>query len=452
MRYPIFIRLENSLDAAMRYENSPQMTEYSFEGVQLLPNHPFPYIQRTYAKQGIEIEEWTVLVKDLYGNTLEDITDYFDVLRAFDDPDTGLPQVEWEIKKEFPFDFGYQNIYLEIEVGANGFVYSTPFMITDYKSEYVTRWDYRNDDEETMLSSSLRMYFRQRKSQQEISNYPSVATGKTFTYTSKLTKYERWNTDVIEINFIEKIKELFLCRYRYSMGLNDDFPVRTGLFEAFDSPDLEADENFAEAEINLLRDYNITYDPNYIPPTPPDPPVDPPTITLIKVENERKQYLTYTFTTQFFSPTYLTYQYSPDGVVWTSATSDPNSPHDVYIGNLNVTGYYFRIVHESGVESNIVQLAVPSIVIDNITSPQSSFNSGGNNYFIYYTLNGFTPYTQLSFQARVNSGQPWQPLYYSVGYQNPKAVQTPSSGTEFIQFRVLYSTLGITSEPFDFEF
>lgn len=452
MRYPIFIRLENSLEAAMRYENSPQMTEYSFEGVQLLPNHPFPYIQRTYAPEGIEIEEWTVLVKDLCGNELADITEYFDIVSVFDDEDTGLPQVEWSLKA-VPNDFTYKPIYLEIATGADAFVYSSPFYLTDYRKDWVSRWDYRNDSEETMLSTSLRFYYRQKKSQQEISNYTAVSSGQTFTATTRLAKYQRWNTDVIEAELFEGIKEIFLCREVYSMGLNESLPVRTGLFEAFDTPDLEMDENFAEQEINLIRNGNLTYDPNYIPPTPPDPPVDPPTITLVKVTTEFKGYVTYQFTVANFSPTYLSYQYSPDGVSWSAPqTGDPNSPHNLFVGNTNVSTYYFRIIHESGVTSNVIQMEQPSIVINNITSPQTEFIQIGNNYNIFYTVTGFNPTGNFSFQARTGEDQPWQPLYYNSGNQNPKAVQTPSSGTEFKFFRVIYNPLGLSSEAYEFEF
>lgn len=426
------------------------MTEYSFEGVQLLPNHPFSYIQRTYAKEGIEIEEWAVLAKDLCGNTLEDLTEYFDIVRVFDDEDTGLPQVEWSLK-EIPFDFGFRNIYLQIQVGADAFIYSSPFYLTDYRKDWVSRWDYRNDDEETMLSTSLRFYFRQPKSQQEISNYTQVSTGNTFTATSKLTKYERWNTEVIEINFIEKIKEMFLFREVYSMGLNDDYPVRTGLFEAIESPDLEMDENFVEQEINLLRNYTQLYDPNYIPPIPPDPPVDPPAINLRKVTSEFKGYVTYEFGLVNFSPTYLTFQYSPDGVNWSNNTGDPTSPHNLFIGNTNVTSFYFRIIHESGVTSNVVQMVQPSIVINNITSPQSAFDPQGNSYNIFYTITGFTPTADFVFQGRPNNTQPWSYLNYSSGNQNPKQVFA-STAVEFTEFRIVYNPLGLASNTKTFQF
>lgn len=457
MGVPIFIRLENSFEKAINYYNSPQMTEYSFEGVQLLPNNPLPYRQRTNASEGIEIEEWTVLVKSLCGKTLEDITDYFDVYNNFNDENTGLPQVDWQILN-CPYDFNYQLVYLEINTGADGYIYSTPFYFTNANYEWVSDFYYGNLDAfgETytpkLFGIGLRLYYRQPKSMLEVSNYTSISSGKTFTVSAKKTPFERWNTDWNEIQSFELLKDIFLCKYVYSRTFNDTLPVRTGLYEAFETPDLQMDENSAEQEINLLRDYSLSYDPNYIPPTPPPPPVDPPTINLISASNESKGYITYTFELINFAPTYLIYEFSPDGIDWTGNTNAPISPYQLFIGNTNMSTYYFRISHASGVVSNVVQMQQPEMVITNITSPQTEFIQIGNNYNIFYDVIGFTPTGNVGVQGRTGDGQPWQNLYYSTGNQNPKVVTTPSSGSEFTQFRVVYYNLGLTSAPYNFEF
>lgn len=429
------------------------MTEYSFEGVHLLPDYEYPYNQRTYAAEGIEMEDIiSVKVCNLCGTEIGDVSIYFNVLETFNDPDTGLPQIIWQLKGA-TFDAGYQLVYLKIRTGANVFVYSSPFLLTNKNSEYTSYWGYKNKKTDEYLYIGLITYFRQNKSQQEISNYTAVSTGETFTATSRLTKYERWNTGVIDINIIEEYKTLFLCRYLYSLPTNfDGLPVRTNLFEAFDTPDLEADENFAEQEILLLRNYSQTLDPNEIPIVPPPPPVDVPFINLIKVESKDLKNVLYTFTYGFFTPTSLTYQYSLDQVNWFDSTGAIISPHQVGVGNHQVLNYYYRIYHfNTGTQSNIVQLAQPAITIDNITSPQTSFIQVGNNYNIFYTVTGFTPASDFAFEGSVN-GSDWVGLYYSLGFQNPKTVQTPSSAEEFKFFRIKYSPSGLYSNVFNFQF
>lgn len=452
MRLATFIRLEDSFEKAMNYANSPQMTEYSFEGVQLLPNNILPYIQRTYADNGIEIEDYEVRVMSLCQKELAVITPYFEVISNFQDPYTGKPQIDWKLY-EVPFDFDYKLVYLEINTGADKYYYSSPFYLTAHSADYTSQWYYGNANNEKLKSIGLRFYFRQPKSLMEISNYTSISSGRTFTTSAKNTPYEKWNTDVNDIYTFQRLQELFLSKYIYSKGLNDSLPVRTGLYEAFEIPDLEMDENSAEQEINLVREYALQYDPNYIPVDPPPPDPDAPLINLISVTNNFKGGVTYVFELINFSPTYLLYEWSFDGETWTSSAGDVISPTDVNVGMTDMYNFQYRITHLSGVTSNIVSLPVPSIVIDNITSPQTSFNTIGNNYYVFFTLNSFdADPASLSFVASPTEFGSYVPLYYSSGITSPKAVQTPSSGLEFKWFKILYNPLGIESEPYNFEY
>lgn len=447
MRQPVFIKLENSLEEAMTYRNSPQMEFYNFAGVHLQPQSPFPYIQRTYAEGGIELEDYIVWVCDMCGNRLYDISDYFGIVRNFDDPDTGTPQLEWSLTY-VDFDAGYQLVYLEIEQGANDKKYTSPFYLTSEGIEYTARVDYRNAElNATMLSTGLNIWFKQDEELMEQSTYDAVVTGRRTAVTTKLVEYEVWQTGIIDITFFRRIKQMFRNKYVY-VDLE-----RTVVFEPFESPRLEGKENFAEQELLLCRDNSDKYNPLYTPPIPPDPPVDAPFITLIQVNSLDLKNVSYVFTYGFFEPTYLQYQYSLDGITWTTSTGGITSPwQPVQVANNQGLNYYYRIYHEgTDTESNVVQLPPKTIVIDNITSPQSSFIQIGNTYYISYTINGFTPTSDLSFEASVD-GVNWQPMYYAGGYQNPKTVQTPSSGIQFTKFRIRYNPFGITSNVFNFSF
>lgn len=446
MQQPVFIRLENTFESAMTYRNSPQMEFYSFGGVQLMPNNDYPYIQRTYADGGIEIEDYTVWVCDMCGNRLSDITPFFEIVSNFDDPDTGTPQLEWKLIG-VEYDAGYQLIYLEIQQGVNDFKYSSPFYLTAEGVEFTSRVDYRSLETETMYSTGLQIWYKQDDELMEQSTYDTISTGKRTAVTTKLVEYEVWQTSVIDITVFRRIKQTFRNKYVYI-----DYE-RAMLFEPFETPRLEAKENFAEAEILLCRDASDKYDPLYVPPIPPDPPVDEPFINLIRVDSIDAKNVLYTFEFGNFEPTYLQYQYSLDGVAWTTNTSGITSPATIVVINNNTINFYYRIYHAgTDTSSNIVQLAAPSIEITNITSEQSSFVQNGNVYWVYYNSFGFIPNQDYSFDGSFDGGVTWVNLYYNGGYQNPKKVTTPSSGLEFTKFRVKYNPMGIISNTFDFSF
>ena len=93
-----FIRIEHTIEAAKFYRYSPieNPDMLYINGIQLLPNNPLPYVQRTNNPEGIEIEDFVVSVVDLCGNELADITDAFDIVTVFQD-ENGKPQVEWSL-------------------------------------------------------------------------------------------------------------------------------------------------------------------------------------------------------------------------------------------------------------------------------------------------------------------------------------------------------------------
>lgn len=446
MQQPVFIRLENTFEAAMEYRNSPQMDFYHFAGVQLLPNNELPYIQRTYANGGIELEDYTVWITSSCGTRLQDITTGFEILSNFDDPNTGTPQLEWQLVN-VPFDAGMQLVYLEIEQGANDTKYSSPFYLTNDESQFTERLDYGTDLLPKLYSTQLNIWFKQKKKLVEQETYDTVNTGNRTAVYTKAINYEAWNTNIIDYEVINLLLDVFKNKYVY-VGLE-----RTVMFEPFEIPDLEGFENFAEQQLFLCRDNSDKYDPLYIPPTPPTPPVDPPFINLIRVDSINDKIVSYVFTFGNFEPTYLTLQWSLDEIEWFSNTGGITSPREIQVLSNRTTAYKYRIYHEgTDTYSNVVSIAPPSITITNITSLQSSFIQNGNIYKMFYTLNGFGAGQPLSFEASFDGGSTWWPLSYSSGYQNPKTVTTPSSGLEFTKFRVLYNPMGIISNTFDFSF
>lgn len=434
MQRPTFIRLENSLGAAMYFRGTPIMDIYSFRGIQLIPDHPYPYIQRTYAPEGITLDSFTVEVFDLCGHAIVGLPmGVFQVVSSFSDPDTGLPQVYWSFQPEV--DFGDRLIYLRLQTGINSFVYSSPFVLSATNAEYCTRIDYRNTFYEQNLAIGVNLWFTDTDREIEVSNYTAVSTGKTYNTGVRKTAFEWWRSNINWKSVQELIEDVFLLKYVYLRAeMDGGLPVKTQLKEAAEMPRLQGRENFIQQEFPLFRDYTATFDPNAVIPEPPTPPVA--TITLISVLSQDKANVEYTFTYANFTPQFLTYEWSLDEEEWNSVTQGIDSPQAVQVINNNLNNFYYRITHTSGITSNTVQQPVPAITIENIISEDSGFSQSGNSYNIYYTAN-FSPVINYIFEATFD-GTNWVQLNYDDGNPNPKFVSTSSSNEEYTQFRVRY--------------
>lgn len=443
-----FIRIEPTLELAMQTRISPQMSVFSFKGIQLLPNNPLPYIQRTFANGGLELENpLEILLYDICGNeVLEDITPYFEILNIFQDPETGFNQIEWQLQ-DIPYDAGNRLVYMRCRQGANVFFYSSPFVLTADNSEYTSRWDYKDAKLGTMYSTQLTIWFKQLMDLEDITSYDQL-DGRRVGMNSKLIPYEVWQTSIVDINLFHLFKQMRQSTYVYC-----DL-AKTVPFEPFETPKLVGRENFGEAEITLCRDEGNTYNPLYVAPTPPPPPVDPPTITLLSVSSTGTNTVLYTFTYENFTPLVFTLQYSLDNINWTDNTGSVNSPRTNTVPNNQSNDFYYRVTDlASGTISNVLQLPVRSITITNVTSSEMAFNVLGNKYKIFFTLNNFIPDSALSWDISTDgTDDSWIPAYYSPANVSPKDIGTPSSSLEFKYFRMRYNPLGIVSNTFNFEY
>lgn len=441
---PTFIKLENTFEAAMSVNESPQVVFYDYSGIFLVSDNAYPYTQRTYASDGIEIEDFVIEFFDMCGNELTATVDddTFKVIRNFQDPPTGLPQVEWQLNTA-NLDFGDQLIYFRLSVGVNTYVYSSPFTLSSDESKYSSQWWYKQEEQDNMLSIGLNMYFRNRKSEQELSNYTSLSTGYTTTGTSRLTPFERWLTRVINSDLFEEFKRIFLLKQVYSHPYNfNGLPIRTRLFEALESKDPTADENFNDYEVLLSRNPNFTYDPLAVPVVPPAPPVDPPEITLTNVSSINSNQVVFTFTFDNFTPEYLIYEYSLDSENWTSIASGTTSPVVINVPENDDNPFYYRITHPQAT-SNMIQLPVKVIVINNIIKPS------GDPYLyrIGYALN-YAPVSYLVFEYSQDNISFFN-SFYADGNDNPKDVQTPSiAGNPW--FRIKDTLNGVVSQSYQY--
>jgi len=461
MQQTTFIRLEHTFEEAMYYRNSPVMNQYYFSGVQLLPfNLPpdardqqdaLPYIQRTYTRDGVELEDWNVFVYDMCGNELAEITTAFDVI-PFQDPSTGLPQVIWQLKN-IQFDAGLQLIYLKIINGDNEEYFSSPFYITADEKEYTSRWDYKNKDSDTMLSTQLRIYYSQESEDESITNYTETTTGRERNNAVSITDYEIWLTDVIDARVLKLFKSIFRNKYVYS-----DF-IRTGKKDPTDTPRFEGFENHLQTEVMLLRNYADVYNPNYVPIPLPDPEINY-SIELTALDGVSNFQVKYTYNTVNIPPTdELVFSWSLDGVLWPNGyLAIQENPKTINVYDYLDNDFFYSVFHPpTNTRSNALQIKSFFIFINNITGRKLPL---GNGYYTIYIQRNFVPLFYFGYSVDVSTdGVTWINGITTIP-ANSQATEfsiiPPSSSGAIKYFRVRYddggSTYGIVlSNVFEFE-
>lgn len=436
-----FIRIEHTIEAAKFYRYSPieNPDMLYINGIQLLPNNPLPYIQRTNNPEGIEIEDFTVSVIDLCGNELADITDSFDIVTVFQD-ENGIPQVEWSLTN-VDYDAGGELVLLKITQGANDVMYTSYFRLTNEGSEYTSRWDYRNNGSDTMLSTQLNVWYRQSKSTFNSTNYNSIVDGGLISANTTLSKYERWLTSIVDRNVFELFKELFTVRFLYVEFL------RAIKNEDFETPDIDDIENYFETEFTISRNPKDVYDPLYVPIVPPVPVPPTQLIILDSVQSLNNTHVQYNFHFENFNPNYVSLQYStePDTGWGGTNTGAPTSPRINTVPNHRTESLYYRVYYDAlDIASNVLQLPVRAINITGITATPNYFNESGNAYTITFDIVGYFVSGLLRFEASKDTIV-WTKMNYIEGNENPKTINTPFSLGEFRFFRIRDTTEGITS-------
>lgn len=426
------------------------MSIFNFRGVRLLPNEENAYIQRTDVYNGINFDALTIEALTPCGTVVADLTENFEQIQSFDDPETGFTQIYWGLKN-LP-DLGNQLIYLRITNGADGYAYSTPFAVYGLENENDVppyRFDYRDEDTDVMQSIGLELYYYRDAEIFEQESYDTVGGDSRIVLNSKLLEYEICRSAILDYKLLREFKRMMCFSEKYC-----DYEAVT-LIGDIESRDLTADENFTQYEVGLLRDSGNIYDPNFVPPVPPIPPVTQ-TIVLQKVVGTTPTDVTYTFVVNGFTPNYLTYQYSLDGTNWIDGTGSPTSPFSRTVPNYTTKNYYYRITARPAfeVDSNVVQLSPASITLNQVYSLDPAFNSSGNRYLYDFQLNNFTPTSQLSFDISPDNVF-WilgASTFYQPGNESPKLLKTGQSGVQMKYFRIRYTPLNLTSNVYNFQF
>jgi len=190
-----FLNLYRTTQEAFHFKNSQLNTQYIFKGVQLIPNNTAKYIQVTQTPSGLDLEDWTVWVVDLYSGKRENVTPYFMVDSLTNDLD-GSPQLYWSLTN-VPFDFGYRLVYLEVNQLVGDSFYSTPFLLTEIESEKVSQFHYKDSKDGVYQSIGLQTWFNEEDKKTELTTYYEVSTKNTVSQAIKTSKLERFRTEMM---------------------------------------------------------------------------------------------------------------------------------------------------------------------------------------------------------------------------------------------------------------
>lgn len=245
------INLYRTFDEAMSFKNSWMNQFYDFTGVQLLPNNPLSYVQKTNVTNGIVLEDWNVNVVNLCNGAKKDITPYFNVEKLTNNDD-GSPQLFWSLTN-VPYDFGYGLVYLEIQQTVGEVFYSTPFLLTNEESEKTSQFHYKNKRTDAYESIGFKMWYRNSDKKTELTTYYETSTRQTVTQSIKTNKIEIYKTEQVSIDSLIELSDILESPYLYVDK------VRASLFTALEIPKPTARENYGRMEVQLSLNNSDVY-------------------------------------------------------------------------------------------------------------------------------------------------------------------------------------------------
>lgn len=237
-----FISFYKTLDAALSTQESPLNQYFDFTGIQLIPFESNPYTQITDHPTGIELEDWTVNIVKLCGGEKTNITANFMVFANIVDSD-GMPQIIWQMNNLPDMNYGF--VYMEVTQLVGETFYTNPFEINSNNSKFTSRFDYRESKTDYYQSISLKTWFRQKLNRDELSTYYEVSEKQTVSVDIKSSTIEKWFTEMFSNELMVLFRDMLNIPYTY-VNL-----YRFNLFEAFEIPELEGDQNFSEQQYLL---------------------------------------------------------------------------------------------------------------------------------------------------------------------------------------------------------
>lgn len=209
------------------YKEQPKFNCYRGQMLRLLPKQLIPY--RIHIK-------------------LPNKRVYIDIISSFDNKVvySFRANVENEVLELKNLQYNdYYDVILKVYIPGTLVWYSEPIKISDYKKELTTLVHYYKDNE--LLSFNAPIYFRENMINGELNTYYETSNLQTVSYFKSLSKFEKYNTELINKDVLLRLVELFRCNNVY-FDLN-----KVNFFEFPDIGDCEGDAGFTQTNLMVTK-------------------------------------------------------------------------------------------------------------------------------------------------------------------------------------------------------
>lgn len=220
------IKLYTSKTDAFYFKDSQRNRFYEFGGIQLLPYNYYlqPY---TYSNTITKVESFRLRDDVL----LNDLSLYIQATVGYG--------IKFSRNTVMPFDYKNELIYLRF-THSGGYLYSNPFYYTALDEDKTSLIGYRDNFVDDLYFVSLKLWFRQKSRQSELTTYYETKTKNTVTQAIKSHDLDMYESEFMSMEDLIMTTDI----------LESPLLVINGsvcsLFEAIKLPDLTQQENFGK--------------------------------------------------------------------------------------------------------------------------------------------------------------------------------------------------------------
>jgi hypothetical protein len=253
-----FLRLKDSIESARDMRDSPVVTHYFYNPIQLLPNKS--YLQITNYNGGISLDnDCEVFVVDCNDNVLADITDNVFIEEFTDANGNNQCKIEYI---NLGVDFYRETVLIKFSLlNTNATWWTNPINITSFESEKTIYFKYRNYDDfmgigytnaNAWQSISLSLYFDIPLDETESEDYFQISKNKTISARALQKVFEQYRIDRINRFTFDRLNVLL----KHNLIYLDD--VRVTNKPTVTSAERQGDSNFFETDLIVAKNYNDT--------------------------------------------------------------------------------------------------------------------------------------------------------------------------------------------------
>lgn len=257
-----FLRLEPDFYKAKSESFPPMATIGYFDQIQLLPTET--YLQITNTKNGIAFAgNYAVYLVDCQEYIVQTITDKIAISEFIDNK--GVSQIAFEIAP-ITTDHYTKKLFLKfVHTVSDSVWYSNPFLVTNYRSQETTRFDYKSyynhfgtayNIANYYQSIRLRCYFNGNTTESTSNQYTSI-NGKKVTSRVIQTEYEKYVFERIDNFNYRRINKLLTNQVVFVNG------NRVTDKQTIESEDFAGSTNIFNIEFKCCINYEETFTPSF---------------------------------------------------------------------------------------------------------------------------------------------------------------------------------------------